>query len=80
MGKCQLTCRQRRHDHAPDTLVQPAEGKGLGAAAPPRRGVGLEVVLALEAGLDGVEGVHEEVNREGGDGAGLEQLARWRGP
>lgn len=63
------TCWERRDDGAADALVQPADRKRRpGARA---GGVSLEVVTALEARLDGVEREHDEVYREGGDGAGL---------
>lgn len=64
------TCWKCRDDRAADALVQPADRKGRPGARP--GGVCLEVVAALEARLDGVERVYDEVYRERGDGAGLE--------
>jgi len=66
------TRRQCSEDHAPDALVEtPGQERAVHSTG---LGIKIElgVVLGLEARLEGVKRVDEEVNCEGSDGAGLD--------
>lgn len=63
------TCWECRDNRATDALVQTPDRKRRPRASP--GGVCLEVVTALEARLDRVKRVYDEVYREGGNGTGL---------
>lgn len=69
-----LTRRYRRQDHAPHALVQATEEQRAPHRPRGRVLVQPRVVRRLDPGLDGVEGVDEEIDGDCGKGSGLNAL------
>lgn len=70
-----LTCRKCRDHDTADTLIYTTKETPGDFRCGPRSG---EILLALIASLDGVQGVYQGVHRKCCRGAGLEVVARQR--
>lgn len=68
-----LTGGDGRENDAADALVQATKERTSGGAG---GGIGIQafIVRRLQAGLDGVEGIDEKVDREGGESTGDEDV------